>query len=80
MILKSPCLVYVSGPTCSGKSTFVKNLISNSDRLFDKKIDRIIWCYGIETKELPNVEGVELYKGPPDLDLLEGDEHKRGSA
>lgn len=44
--------------------------------MFDKPIDRIIWCYGIDTGDLPRHEKIELHEGPPDMRMLEGKNHK----
>ena len=69
-------VMYVNGPTASGKTCFIEKLLENSDRLIDGKFDRVIWCYGIETKEMKNYTGIELHKGPPTMEMLEGDEQK----
>lgn len=37
----------VSGPSQSGKTSFVLNLLDHKDELFRCKINRVIWCYGI---------------------------------
>ncbi len=36
----------VAGPTMSGKSTFLLNLIDNMDRLLTRHFDYIVWFYG----------------------------------
>ena len=74
--IKTDFIMYVNGPTSSGKTRFIETLLKNADRLVDRKFDRIIWCYGIETKEMKDYSGIELHKGPPDFDMLEGDGHK----
>jgi hypothetical protein len=38
----------VVGPSHSGKSTFVMQLLDNRQKLFDCATNRVIWCYGIK--------------------------------
>lgn len=44
-----PFNLQVNGPSQSGKTYFICNLIDNLDRLVDKKIDYIVWFYGQST-------------------------------
>ena len=37
----------VVGPSHSGKTTFVLNLLENRHEMFNCNVNRIIWCYGI---------------------------------
>jgi len=46
----------------SGKTTFLENVITNMNDLFNISIDRTIWCYGEESAK-PNFEKVEYFKG-----------------
>lgn len=50
----------VSGPSSSGKTHFVKNLIKHSKELFREKIKTFHWFYGIVP---PAVKGVVAHKG-----------------
>jgi len=43
----------------SGKTTFLENLITKKNGLFNIPIDRIIWCYAEESAK-PNFEKIEL--------------------
>lgn len=45
LVFKHPFTMIVAGPSGSGKTVFTKNLINNLDRLCDKPIDKILWCY-----------------------------------
>ena len=44
--LKSPFSCIVAGPSMSGKTYFVSNLINNWNVLVDKPYDYIVWWYG----------------------------------
>jgi len=44
----------VVGPSHSGKTTFVLNLLENRQELFDCIPQRVIWCYGIYQHQLNN--------------------------
>lgn len=68
-----PSTYYVAGSSGSGKSVFLKNLITNFDFLFKNKIERVIWCFCgspqefFNDKELSHVEFIrgfdpEAYK------------------
>ncbi|RWS26470.1 hypothetical protein B4U80_02434 [Leptotrombidium deliense] len=50
---RHPFTCIIAGPTRSGKTEFVKKLIKNKDRLIDKPIGKILWCYGIKTASIP---------------------------
>jgi len=43
---KHPFTALVSGPTGSGKSYFVRDLLRHRSQLIDTPIHEIIWCYG----------------------------------
>lgn len=68
--LKHPFTLICAGPSSSGKSTFVVKLLE-SPHMIDKKIDRVIWCYG-EKNAKPVLKCKIIYvNGIPDnLDNL----------
>ena len=45
--LKSDRVMCISGPSQSGKTEFVIKLLNHRYELFDKALDKILWCYGI---------------------------------
>lgn len=47
--LKTPFSCIITGAPLCGKTTFVKRLLEERDRLIDHPIDYIIWCYGQDT-------------------------------
>ena len=44
--LKTPFSMIIAGPSNSGKTSYVNNLLKHSERLIDKKFDYILWFYG----------------------------------
>ena len=42
----------VAGPSHSGKTTFVLDLLEHRDVVFDCRPNRVIWCYGIYQHDL----------------------------
>lgn len=60
----------------SGKSTWLMKLLQNCKTMFDRPIDKVIFCYGIDTGNLPRDGSVILNEGPPDMSILQGPEHK----
>ena len=43
--LKLPFLMVLAGPTSSGKTVFLTELLKNTVLKFDKQLDKIIYCY-----------------------------------
>ena len=44
---KHPFPALVAGPTCCGKSQFVKRLLESGEDMIDGAPENIIWCYGM---------------------------------
>ena len=72
---KHPFPAIVAGPTCCGKSHFVKHLLESGEELIDGAPENIIWCYGIYQpaydemlRTIPNITFVEGVPG--DLESL----------
>ena len=67
----------VSGCTCSGKTTFVKNVLKNSD-LFELAPKKVYYCYGVYSPAFETMNNVELIQGLPDdfSKLAEPNEHR----
>ena len=65
---KHPCTCMVSGPTMSGKTQFVVNLLKFD--MFKPTPQRIIWCYSKDQPLYQNLaDNVELVQGTP-TDLM----------
>jgi hypothetical protein len=68
---KWPFTCMVSGPTMSGKSSFVRKLIKFSN-VMQPQPERIIWCFDYFQEEFREMKGVEFHEGLPDLSILDG--------
>ena len=44
--LQVPFSMIIAGPSNSGKTTFVYNILKNADRVIEKKFDYVVWFYG----------------------------------
>ena len=44
---KHPFPALVAGPTCCGKTHFVKRLLEGGEDMIDGAPENIIWCYGM---------------------------------
>lgn len=49
--IKTPFSMIIAGPSNSGKTTYVHQLLLNSDRLIDHTFDYVLWFYG---QKIPN--------------------------
>lgn len=65
--LRHPFGAIVAGPTCCGKTQFVKRLLENANAMFDGTPQNIIWCYGMHQ---PAYE--EMMATIPSISFVEG--------
>ena len=72
---KHPFPALVAGPTCCGKSQFVKRLLESGEDMIEGAPENIIWCYGIYQpaydeiqRNIPNISFVEGV--PSDLESM----------
>lgn len=65
--LENDSSMVVSGPSKSGKTTFVTQLLKNRDKMFRNPIKNMYWFYGVENGGHEELEalGVVLKKGTP---------------
>ena len=82
LVFKHPATIIVAGPSSSGKTVFTTKVLQNRDKMFDKKIDEVIWCYGCKTQALDTLQEklghdvkLRLHKGLPDIDKLRRMDH-----
>jgi septin family protein len=47
MVFNLPFTTMVVGPSGCGKTALVSKILLNSESLFDKKIDRVVFCYSV---------------------------------
>jgi DNA polymerase III delta prime subunit len=68
---KHPCTIIVAGPTQSGKSTFIQNLVKEKEKLFDQNLFEVIYCLprGRHVGETLREE-VKVFEGIPDSELF----------
>lgn len=71
MEFKHPCNIIVAGPTKAGKTTLVKNIISNVSQMFSPSPQQIWWCYN-EWQPLYNevIDKVKWVDGIPDFNEI----------
>jgi Cdc6-like AAA superfamily ATPase len=73
----------VAGMTGSGKSVFTMKFIKNLHEMVDKKIEEVVWCYGISQPVHKDIPGmcpvpVRFSEGVPDLEeLCRGEPRRR---
>lgn len=65
---KHPFTCVIAGSTGSGKTHFLTNLLLNSERLIDKPIQNLVYCYG----QYLNDTFAQLKKKFPNIKLIEG--------
>lgn len=63
--LQHPFTMVISGPTGSGKSFFVKDLIHYKGEMFSTVPDKIIWFYGIHQPLYDDIADVTFVEGLP---------------
>ena len=65
--LKHPFPALIAGPTCCGKTQFLKYLLEAEEEMIEGAPERIIWCYGIYQPAYD-----EMQRTIPNLTLIEG--------
>ena len=63
-----PFTCLVAGPTSSGKSTFVKQLIEEKEDRIHLPPEKVLWCYSQWQPLYNHIHGVEFQQGLPDID------------
>jgi len=69
---KLPFGMIISGPSSSGKSTFLLKFISETESLIDPKPKSILYCFGEMSSIVPILQksGVSVFSGVPPDDLI----------
>jgi hypothetical protein len=70
--LKLPFGMILSGPSSSGKSTFLLRFIAEAESLIDPKPVSILYCYGEMSSLVPVLQksGIGVYAGVPPEELI----------
>ena len=69
---RHPFTCLVSGPTQSGKTHFVLEMLKNMRAMIEPQPTRVIWCYGVEQDKLGELpDNVILAEGKEGLDLID---------
>ena len=76
----TPCTAIISGPTASGKSTFIFKMLHNLKHMFDKPVNKIYYFYGVWQKMFEknpelNMEYIKDIPNTQFLEDLESDNH-----
>ena len=72
----TPCSIGICGPTLSGKTTLLLNILKNSQTMFNQPPHRIIYAYGIYQPAFDNLEkdipNLTLHEGIPNEEMIRG--------
>lgn len=72
---KSPSTVLVAGPTSSGKTHLLFEILKHKTELFEKKVDKIIWCYTAHQRVFVDYPEITFHKGLYDITKVDSREH-----
>jgi ABC-type dipeptide/oligopeptide/nickel transport system ATPase component len=65
--LKACFCLQISGLSGSGKTVWVKKFLENADKMIDRKVDQIIYCFGenqpIYEEMLQKLPHIQFYEG-----------------
>ena len=61
--LHSPSTIIIAGPTGSGKTRLLIDLISQADSICTHPPDEIVYFYGIWQKAFEEISGIQFHKG-----------------
>jgi len=82
-VLRNPYTMYIAGPTKSGKTTFVNNLVKNINNVYSEKPNMIFYFYNMEPPWFHDHLGwnkiIRFIRGTPTLDWLEDTVNEHGS-
>lgn len=63
LLLHVPAGILMCGPTMSGKTQYVFNMIKNQKDVFSRPFSRIVYCYGVWQDAFDQVKNVEFIQG-----------------
>lgn len=77
-LLVHPFTCVIAGPSKSGKTNLLTEIISKNERLIRPRIGRIVYCFSVwqpEFEKLEKKHGVEFHQGMCDVSVLRSDEN-----
>ena len=74
MLFKTPFTCLISGPTGSGKSELLFNILKNINKYFDESPTKIIYCYGAFQEKFKEFPYIQFNHGLIDTDDLNSNE------
>jgi hypothetical protein len=75
--LKSPFTAMIAGPTGSGKTTVLLDILAQAKTIATTPPVEIIYCYGAYQEVFSEVKGVRFHDGLVDLDTITNDGNSR---
>lgn len=60
----------ISGPTGSGKTSFIKRFLQERGHLIDKKIEEVVYCLPEEQIVDESIPFTKLHRGVPDISMF----------
>lgn len=70
-LFKAPFTAMIAGPTQSGKTTLLLEILKNVDKYVYPRPDRIVYCYSRPQSSIRELQNVEKNEGLPDLDQFD---------
>ena len=67
-IFRAPFTCMLAGPTQSGKTHLLIEILNNAREMVEPPPDRIMYCYSRPQEIFNNIPGLELHQGVPDID------------
>ena len=71
--IKPPCNIMICGPSQSGKTTFLRNLLKYKQDMFVQPPKKVVYCYGSQWQPIFNVleqeHDVDFIQGIPEGDI-----------
>lgn len=69
---KIPFGMVISGPSSSGKTTFLLRLLKERNYLFHPTPKSVLYCYGQYHKNIPILQqmGINVHRGPPTDEII----------
>ena len=70
-IFKMPFACMMAGPSQSGKSTLLVDILNDSINMISPSPQRIVYCYSTWSEGYKNIKNTEFLQGLPDLESFD---------